>query len=118
MNAEERTVRLAVQAAFSTLGYTLSEGFQYDGSYRQHGPQLYIAGYGNAMVHAVARIVTAVRGTPYEVPPDQLEPLCRFMSGTYPQVIRGHCTLYNAAGRSLARKDALDAREAIRLYEK
>lgn len=118
LNAEERTVRLAVQAAASTLGYTLSEGFQYDGSYRQHGPQLYIAGYGNAMVHAVARIVTAVRGTPYEIPPVQLEPLCRFMSGTYPQVIRGHCTLYNAGGRSLARKDALDAREAISIYEK
>lgn len=118
LTGDGQSIRTAVQQAFSTLGYTTAEGFQHDGSYRQHGPQLYIAGYGTAMVHAIARITAAVRGTPYAATAEQLEPLCRFMAGTYPRVIRGRYTLYNAGGRSLARKDALDAHEAVLTYEK
>lgn len=118
LNEDFRAIKTAVKQAFSTLTYTTAEGFQYDGSYQQHGSQLYITGYGEAIVSALASIITAVDGSQYAITPEQLEPLTNFINTAYIRVIRGQYRLYNTGGRSMSRENDLDISGNTMLFEK
>lgn len=118
LTEDSRLIKKGTEEAFSTLFFTTKEGFQIDGSYQQHGPQLYITGYGNAIVNSLACIITAVEDTPYAITQEQLEPLQRFITKSYLRVMRGCYRLYNTGGRSLSRENSLDVSADVLLYEK
>lgn len=118
LTKKEQLIKIGAQAAYDTLHYTRKEGFQQDGSYHQHGPQLYLTGYGNAIIDALACVITATKGTAYAIQPQQLEPLQKFLTEAYLRVVRGHYSLYNVGGRSLSRENALEMRESRLLYKK
>lgn len=118
LTEDSRLIKKGAEEAFSTLFFTTKEGFQIDGSYQQHGPQLYITGYGNAIVNSLAAVITAVEDTPYAITEEQLEPLRRFITESYMRVTRGSCRMYNSGGRSLSRENSLDVSGDVLLYEK
>ena len=118
LTGDEKTVEFATQQAYSTLQYTVDEGFQYDNSYQQHGPQLYITGYGNSIINAVAAIAAAGKGTAYEMPKECMDVVRGFVLESYMRVGRGSYRLYNTGGRSLARENSLDFSGDTMLYEK
>lgn len=118
LTEKSRPIKIGSNEAFSTLCYTTDEGFQYDGSYQQHGPQLYITGYGNAIVNSLASIITAVDGTKYQITAEELDPLMTFINEAYMRVTRGQYRLYNSGGRSLSREGSLDVSGDVLMYEK
>lgn len=69
------------------------EGIQEDLSYHQHGPQLYIGGYGTVFVDNIVRIGHILNGTKYAMNPEKLNLFSNFIRNTYfkriPQQISG-----------------------------
>lgn len=118
LTGDESLISFAAKQAYSTLEYTKKEGFQYDNSYQQHGPQLYITGYGNAIINAVAAIAAATADTKYAMPQEAIDLVRGFINETYIRVGRGKYRLYNTGGRSLSREDSLNFTGDITLYEK
>lgn len=118
LTGDESLISFAAKQAYSTLEYTKKEGFQYDNSYQQHGPQLYITGYGNSIINAVAAIAAATADTKYAMPQEAIDLVRGFINETYIRVGRGKYRLYNTGGRSLSREDSLDFTGDITLYEK
>lgn len=118
LTENSKLIKIATSEAFSTLCFTTDEGFQHDGSYQQHGPQLYITGYGQAIVDSLSKIISATAGTEYAIKDEQLEPLQKFITEGYIRVVRGKYRLYNTGGRSLSREDSLDMSGDALMYEK
>ena len=79
------------------------EGLQYDFSYLQHGPQLYIGGYGNVFLGGVIKIANYVAGTPYALSKDKLALLSEFYSNTYLKTFRSRYVDFNIEGRGISR---------------
>ena len=96
-----------IQQVFYPLFYTTGEGFQHDYSYLQHGQQLYIGGYGDVIAQGICNVAQYVNGTDYELSKEKFDILFNFMRKTYLPVIRGQYFLYNVAGRSLSRPNAM-----------
>ncbi|MCC8144944.1 MAG: DNRLRE domain-containing protein [Bacteroidales bacterium] len=96
-----------IQQVFYPLFHTTGEGFQHDYSYLQHGQQLYIGGYGDVIAQGICNVAQYVRGTDYELSQEKFDILFNFMRKTYLPVIRGQYFLYNVAGRSLSRPNAM-----------
>ena len=94
---------------FSTINpVDAGEGLQYDFSYLQHGPQLYIGGYGDVLIEKTTYAAIAAIGTGYMIPNDKIRVLAEYVLGTYLPAMRGKSVLGNTAGRLIARKGALD----------
>ncbi|RZK69158.1 MAG: chondroitinase, partial [Pedobacter sp.] len=88
-----------------------SEGLQYDGSYLQHGPQLYIGGYGTVYVTGILKLATYVQGTPYALSSEKLKLFSDFYKDTYLKTIRGSYSDFNIQGRGISRKNILSREE-------
>ncbi|MGJ1284984.1 polysaccharide lyase 8 family protein [Sphingobacterium spiritivorum] len=92
------------------------EGLQYDYSYLQHGPQLYISGYGNVYLTGLFTILKYVYNTPYFIAEDKLALLTGFYRHTFLNMHRGKYMDFNVEGRGVSRKDILlKTNEAKRL---
>lgn len=102
------TLDNAVKQVYSPIVYTTKEGFQYDNSYFQHGPQLYIGGYGDEILKGVTQVAVYAQGTQYAIPADKLHLLSKFMRETYYATIRGKHMLFDVMGRSISRPEAPD----------
>lgn len=85
-------------------------GLQFDMSFFQHGPQLYIGGYGTVMINGVTKVATYVADTNYGMTQNQLYSLYRFVNETYMGSIRGNMQFYNVMGRSVSRPGALNSK--------
>jgi chondroitin AC lyase len=83
------------------------EGLQYDFSYLQHGPQLYIGGYGNVFLGGVIKIAGYVAGTPYALSKDKLALLSKFYRDTYLKTFRSRYVDFNTEGRGVTRPNNL-----------
>ena len=83
------------------------EGLQYDFSYLQHGPQLYIAGYGEEFLKGISKVMAYVRETPYAVDSKRLDLFERFLNETYLPIIRSRYIDFNVHGRGISRPDIL-----------
>ena len=83
------------------------EGLQYDYSYLQHGPQLYIAGYGEEFMKGISKVMAYVRETPYAIDPDRLELFSNFVKNTYLPIIRSGYIDFNVHGRGMSRPNIL-----------
>lgn len=100
-------LKYATDQAFYPLALTNSEGFQYDGSYFQHGPQLYIGGYGRVTIDGSVSVAQYMVDTPYALAGEKLNILSSFVRNTFVKTIRGQYQMYNVLGRGMTRKGAL-----------
>lgn len=98
----------AIERFVSPVVYTTKEGFQHDGSYMQHGQQLYIGGYGEALLETVTRVGVYAIGTKFAFPPDKVDILSRFMRDTYYAAMRGPIMAFGVQGRSITRVGMAD----------
>ncbi|MDR0263317.1 MAG: polysaccharide lyase 8 family protein [Sphingobacterium sp.] len=87
------------------------EGLQYDFSYLQHGPQLYIAGYGEEFLKGISKVMAYVRETAYAVDSKRLDLFERFLTETYLPIIRSRYIDFNVYGRGISRPDILKKTE-------
>ena len=96
-----------VQQVFLPLTLTTAEGLQQDYSYQQHGPQLYIGGYGWDIVNVATRVALYTVATSYAQGNTDLNNLGIFLRQTYLRVIRGQNFMFNAFGRGIARPNGV-----------
>ncbi len=110
---DEDLLRFSTDQAYYPLVMTTSEGLQHDFSYQQHGSQLYIGGYGYVLIEGIVKIASYMLGTPYKLADEKLDLLSNFVRRTYLPVIRGEYFMFNVAGRSMSRKNALNQKSFI-----
>jgi chondroitin AC lyase len=99
----ETDLAKAADRSFLIIDFTTGEGLQHDWSYRQHGSQLYIGGYGTEFVQLVTRQASYLAGTKYALSGEKLDILSRFVRNTYLKVIRGKRMSFSALGRGVTR---------------
>lgn len=92
-----------------------TEGLQYDNSYMQHGPQLYIAGYGDVFINGVFKMANYVRETPYALSADKVELLSKFYRNSFLKAIRGEYADFNIEGRRISRPDMLNLERQVEI---
>jgi len=83
------------------------EGLQHDLSYLQHGPQLYIAGYGEEFMKVIAKVMAYVRQTPQAIDPARRQLFSDFVRKTYLPIIRAGYIDFNVHGRGISRPNIL-----------
>ena len=83
------------------------EGLQYDYSYLQHGPQLYISGYGEEFIKGVLKISTYVTGTPYAMSKEKVALFSNFYRNSYLKTIRNNYIDFSVHGRGVSRPNIL-----------
>ncbi len=113
LQESKSTLQKAVFHSFRPLDFVNPNnvGLQYDMSFFQHGPQLYIGGYGSVMLDGITKVATYVTGTDYGMTRNQLYNLYRFVDEVYVgSTVRGSYQFYNVAGRSVSRDNALNVR--------
>lgn len=120
LQEKKEVVDAAVFHSFRPLvcGGVNEPGIQYDFSYFQHGPQLYIGGYGPIMINGVTNVADYTVGTDYKLSASQVDILHKFVNDTYMKTIRGNMQFYNVVGRSVSRPNALFCRGFANTLEK
>lgn len=103
LQADKETLDFSVEQFYYPLKFNTGEGMQSDYSYLQHGPQLYIGGYGESVLNATLKVSFFLVDTEY-VGGDNMELISNFLLKAYIPTIRGHYMMYNAIGRGMARK--------------
>lgn len=98
----------AVQQAFLPISLGGREGLQPDFSYRQHGPQLQIASYGQVFLIGEYKVASWLSETSYAISPQKLKIIDQYLIGTYLKTIRGRYIDFNTEGRGISRNDVLD----------
>ncbi|UGU18219.1 DNRLRE domain-containing protein [Sinomicrobium kalidii] len=105
--ADNQVLQTGIDESFYPLTLTTAEGVQHDYSYQQHGPQLYISGYGTVFVNTTVKVATYLAGTSYALTGSKLDILTNFIFNTYAKVIRGKYMDFSVNGRSISRKNNL-----------
>lgn len=101
LTANTNLVDESFGAIKDTVVITTAEGIQPDYSYHQHGPQLYIGGYGPVYLGTVVQFGLLGEGTAYAYTPDQVKILVDFMADGVQWFIRGDTIDYTAIGRGV-----------------
>ncbi len=102
----ETLVRQAFAAARSTVVVTGAEGIQADGSFHQHGPQLYVGSYGHDFLIDSARLAFLGRGTAVAYDPAAIDVLTNYLLDGAQWFARGGTADFTAMGRVIARPTA------------
>ncbi len=113
LTKDEQLMNEAISEIFTPLSYTTKEGIQYDNSYMQHGPQLYIGGYGTATINGITNIAMYLVGTEFALSGERLDILSKFVRETYLPTIRGENISFSVLGRGVTRKNALSQKNFI-----
>lgn len=108
LTGNEILIKSTSQEVFSEIKKTEEEGIQIDNSYHQHGPQLYISGYGDIFIESMLAIAQYLRGSQYSLQQNQMDILSSFVLNGFLPIFRGSYKDYNAGGRLIARKNALN----------
>jgi chondroitin AC lyase len=103
LTLNEADLAKAADRSFLIIDFTTGEGLQHDWSYRQHGAQLYIGGYGTEFVQLVTRQASYLAGTKYALGGEKLDILSQFIRNTYLKVIRGQRMSFSVLGRGVTR---------------
>lgn len=103
LEQNEKDLLFALENAYSPLTYTVKEGFQHDNSYFQHGVQLYIGGYGDAILSGITELGIYTHGTRFALNNEQIDLISRFIRNTYYPTIRGQYMLFGVLGRGVSR---------------
>lgn len=105
--ALERSLAYAFQPLKLTGIKDSDVGIRYDYSFHQHGPQLYIGGYGDELIKGITDFALNTAGTEYELSGDKLDVMSKFVRNTYLKNLRGQYIHYNIMGRSVSRSGAM-----------
>ena len=106
VNQNRHDMQIAINAALDVLSYSgviKEQGFKEDGSFFQHGPQLYVGGYGYEVVRGLLQVANFVAGTQFAISADKLQILDKFMLECYFPTMRGRYMSVGVLGRSLSR---------------
>ena len=101
LQADKETLDFSVDQLYYPLRFNTGEGLQSDYSYLQHGRQLYIGVYGEAVLEAVLNAAFSLTGTEYERG-EEIGLVSDFLRKAYIPAVRGRLMMYNAVGRSMA----------------
>ncbi|MRG45804.1 DNRLRE domain-containing protein [Chitinophaga sp. SYP-B3965] len=107
LTANASVTQTGVTEAFYPILLTTGEGIQHDLSYQQHGPQLYMFGYGSVFVNGEAKVAHYLRGTSYALSGTKLALFSNFVRNGYLKVMRGKYIDYSVNGRSISRSNNL-----------
>lgn len=107
LTADAALMQTGVSEAFQPISLTTQEGVQYDRSYQQHGPQLYVFGYGYVFVGGEVKVAHFLRGTSYALSGTQLSLFSDFVRNGYLKVMRGKYIDFSVNGRSISRVNNL-----------
>jgi chondroitin AC lyase len=105
LTLDKEELTKAADRSFLIVDYTTGEGLQHDGSFQQHGAQLYIGGYGAEFIQLVARQAFYLADTEYALSPEKLEIFSNFVRGTFLKTIRGKRMSFSVLGRGVTRTD-------------
>lgn len=105
---DKEVLTVAYHSFLSTLSYTAGEGFQMDGTFFQHGPQLYIGGYGEEVLKAAVNVASMFVGTSFTLPEEKIDIMSRFMRKAFFGSMRGKYMSYSVMGRSVSRPGTIN----------
>jgi chondroitin AC lyase len=97
----------------SVLVVTAAEGIQPDYSFHQHGPQLYVGGYGLGALQDTVTYATLLDGTRFAFSADKIDIASNYLLQGVRLMIRGKMLDYGAIGREISRPEG--GQEALRL---
>lgn len=97
-----------VEEILEPVRITTGEGIREDLSYQQHGPQIYIGGYGTVFVDNITKMAALFTNTKYAMNNEQLSLLSRFVRDTYLNVFRACYLDFSVTGRGVSRQNNLD----------
>jgi chondroitin AC lyase len=107
LTANDSLMQTGVTEAFYPILLTAQEGIQHDLSYQQHGPQLYLYGYGLVFVNGEIKVAHYLRGTSYALSGSKLALFSNFVRNAYLKVLRGKYIDFSVHGRSISRVNNL-----------
>ena len=102
LTEDAERLKTALDYIWEQIQYVSGEGFKEDGSYQQHGKQLYIGSYAESNMEGLLQVALSVNGTEYELTGEKKEIFTRFVKGIYTEVIRGNSMHWNCMGRAMA----------------
>ncbi|WP_428306746.1 polysaccharide lyase family 8 super-sandwich domain-containing protein [Lacipirellula sp.] len=103
----------AFAAIGDTLVVTTGEGIQRDGSFHQHGRQLYNQGYGSSFIGGVTQALELNGDTNFAFAGDNQQALIDYMLDGTQWMVRGQVVDYTASGREITRKGQDDNAAAL-----
>ena len=107
LTANATLMNTGVTQAFQPISTTTSEGIQPDLSYQQHGPQLYLYGYGSGLLSNESKVATYLRGTAWALSSAKLTLLSDFVRTAFLKVLRGKYIDFGISGRGVSRSGNL-----------
>ncbi|WP_290797223.1 polysaccharide lyase family 8 super-sandwich domain-containing protein [Flavihumibacter sp. UBA7668] len=96
----------AVTATSNSILVSSGEGIQSDHSYRAHGAQLYLYGYGREYISGISNIAAYVTGTGYAFSSEKMVLFSNMVRNGFMKVSRGGFTDFNVYNRSISRPNA------------
>lgn len=117
LTLHEADLAKAADRSFLIVQKTTGEGVQYDWSYRQHGSQLYIGGYGYVFIQLVTRQASYLAGTKYALSGEKLNILSQFVRNAYLPVIRGQRMSFSTLGRGVTRTENTKQINMLKILE-
>lgn len=109
LQRDKANLDFAIKQFYLPMTFNAGEGLQSDYSYLQHGPQLYIGGYGGSVLSAVFKVAFYVVGTEYSGG-ETMNLISNFVRLGYMPAVRGRYMMYSAIGRGMARRNGTDRR--------
>ncbi|RPD42943.1 polysaccharide lyase family 8 super-sandwich domain-containing protein [Chitinophaga barathri] len=107
LTANATLMNTGVTEAFQPIVLTTGEGIQPDLSYQQHGPQLYLYGYGSVFVDGEVKAATYLNGTAWALSGTKLALFSDFVRNAYLKVMRARYIDFSVNGRSISRNNNL-----------
>ena len=80
------------------------QGVQPDGTFHQHGAQLYNGGYGMGFAIVNVRLAPLAKGTQFQIPGDSLNVLVNYLLDGQQWFMRGRLVDYSTMGRGITRE--------------
>lgn len=105
LTKNSRAITKALGTLSSELKYSGTEGLQRDGTFFQHGKQLYIGGYGLNFISNYANALYILNGSDYSFKEKQLEPLSYFILNGLKYMSFGKTLDPAVRGRTVSRSE-------------
>lgn len=116
LTSDPALLQLAVDQLFEPIALVdRAEGLQHDYSYLQHGPQLYISGYGGVYLTSIINVAKYVADTDYALNEEKLNLFSKFYREVYLKTLRSKYIDFNVEGRGISRKNILRKNEVYRI---
>ena len=101
---DDAAMLLAVRSAMATVTIpSPAEGIKIDGSFQQHGAQLYTGGYGGSFANDAARYALITRNTSYALPESSLNTFANYVADGIAWSLYGNYFDVSVVGREVAR---------------